>query len=482
MGIKMKFFWKIFFAFTVLVTVVFSIFGIWMISLIFSASFDKVIDEGNRENRMFQYAFEMNLNSLPESYQNDVIAAQLVKGLTNNLDNKEYGYKVYMDRIGVIFESGKDAPEQMVEHDIIDSLTEENTCGYEIVNTGQEKKLFFVCLSEVKGRIYYLESVRDVSNIYEERDELYARYRLVMFVLLACSGIIIFIISHFLTRSVVTLSEAARRFAEGSYEIRAVERGEDEIGKLAMDFNAMADALVEKMDELKGEARRQEDFTASFAHELKTPLTAVIGYADMLRTMELDKQETMEAANYIFSQGKRLESLSLKLLDLLVTQNQEVQFKEIGAYVLFREVEAIVTPMLGQKNIKLEMELEEGTIYGDRELLASLFMNLIDNAKKALGENGTIRLIGSGTMEGYKVSVIDNGCGMPEEEIEKITEAFYMVDKSRARKEGGAGLGMTLCQKIVSLHDAHWVIKSSQGEGTKVTVYFHDREEPYEGE
>lgn len=106
-----------------------------------------------------------------------------------------------------------------------------------------------------------------------------------------------------------------KAFRSGDYGTRAEVYSEDEIGTLARDFNIMADNLIQKMDELKDNARKQEDFTASFAHELKTPLTSIVGYADMLRTMDLDKEETVEAANYIYSQGKRLESLSFKLLD-----------------------------------------------------------------------------------------------------------------------------------------------------------------------
>ena len=106
---------------------------------------------------------------------------------------------------------------------------------------------------------------------------------------------------------------------------------------------------------------------------------------------------------------------------------------------------------------------------------------LIDNSRKACEKNGAILFSGKLLEGSYQFFVQDNGCGIPEEEIGKITEAFYMVDKSRARKEGGAGIGMALCQKIISLHQAEWEIQSKVGEGTRVTISFITKERQGKG-
>ena len=111
-------------------------------------------------------------------------------------------------------------------------------------------------------------------------------------------------------------------------------------------------------------------------------------------------------------------------------------------------------------------------ITGDMDLLLSLFSNLIDNARKACGNGGEVFLSGKTQEDGYQFVLRDNGCGMPEAEIQKITEPFYMIDKSRARKEGGAGIGMALCQKIISIHRAEWRIESTEGEGTSIYILF----------
>lgn len=111
-------------------------------------------------------------------------------------------------------------------------------------------------------------------------------------------------------------------------------------------------------------------------------------------------------------------------------------------------------------------------IFGDSQLLGSVFINLIDNARKASLEGSVIELHGISLPGSYLIRVRDHGKGIPKEEISRITEAFYMVDKSRARKEGGAGLGLALCGKIIELHQAGWQIESEPGEGTTISVLF----------
>lgn len=465
----MKFFWKIFFSFTALLTIIFSVFGIWAISQSFNSSFEQEIEEGNRENRMFQYAFEMNMGTLPVSYQRDEILLQMVKEILTNLNQNEYTYTIF-DEIGRTVYCSKEAGESMLANELRDALSTENSCAYEIVTSGEEYVLYFMCRSKVGGETYYLETAKDITSIYQAREDFYVAYRAIMFSLIGLTAVIIFITSHMLTKSIVTLSETTKKFAKGNYDSRAKVSGEDEIALLSEDFNNMADSLEETMGELKDAVRRQEDFTASFAHELKTPLTSIIGYSDMLRRMEMNPEETAEAANYIYTQGKRLESLSFKLLELIVVGKHEVNMRSLDVISLGEEIEHIVKPVAEKDKIHIEMDLDEGYITGERDLILSLFLNLIDNARKALTAGGHIWIEGFESGDYYKVIVKDNGCGMPEEEIHKITEAFYMVDKSRARKQGGAGLGMTLCNKIIELHHGSWEILSRVGEGTEVHV------------
>lgn len=239
---------------------------------------------------------------------------------------------------------------------------------------------------------------------------------------------------------------------------------------LAADFNWMANEMNQQMQKLQNEVQRQEEFTAAFAHELKTPLTSIIGYADTIRQMELSQEEIDMCANYIYNQGKRLQSLSYKLLDMAMVEQQKLIWKRFSAMELMKEIVQMIKPMLDEKQIQLNLKLQNGTIYGDKELLSSLFINLLDNARKASEQGSMIRMTGTSVFDGYMIVIEDQGRGMSAEELSRITEAFYMADKSRSRKEGGAGLGLALCQKILELHRGNWQFESEPGHGTKITV------------
>ena len=126
--------------------------------------------------------------------------------------------------------------------------------------------------------------------------------------------------------------------------------------------------------------------------------------------------------------------------------------------------------MMKAEDIRLKVKYEDGVFVGDRDLVKTVLINLADNARKAIDGGGTIVIIGKPEKEGYAFYVRDTGKGIPREEIRRITEAFYMVDKSRSREKGGAGLGLSICQEIVLLHKGRMEFSSVPGEGTMVRV------------
>ena len=199
-------------------------------------------------------------------------------------------------------------------------------------------------------------------------------------------------------------------------------------------------------------------------------MTSIIGYADLLRGQSLDPQEAQEAANYIFSEGKRLESLSLKLLDLLLTEQRSLRFVAADPAPLIERLTAHLQPVYRGGGITLQSRCEPGLCRLEPDLFASVLTNLLDNARKALDRGGNIFVLGKRLPEGYEIQVLDNGRGMPEEALLHLTEAFYRVDKSRSRAQGGAGLGLTLCSRILELHGGTISFRSREGVGTIVTV------------
>ncbi|MDE6434141.1 MAG: HAMP domain-containing histidine kinase [Lachnospiraceae bacterium] len=462
----MRLFWKVFLSIFILISVSFSVCGTWMIQAAFHSLYEREIEMCNTENEMYGIAFKNTVEALPISYLEKHPA--VIKEVAQSLGEKMVGKELRIwDKEGnlVYPEQDETAPGLLGQID-------ETVSGYEIYKEKDRYMLRVASIAVIQfvDANYYIETISDINGIYEQRDSMITAYQIIIVILLFGTSMVSLMLSYLLTFRLHNLSKITRSFAKGDYEARANETGTDEIGMLAKDFNFMADSLDEKMKELTDHAKNQEAFTSAFAHELKTPLTAIIGYADMIRSMDLSTEEKIKAAGYVYSQGKRLEALSFKLMELFVLQKNKFEFHSIDAEYLLENVFDLAEVAVLEKDMVLKREVESGKIYGEKDLLISLFANLTDNARKASTAGNTIWIKGKKVEGGYQVVIADEGKGMPKEELAHITQAFYMIDKSRSRKEGGAGLGMTLCSEIVVLHHADWQIDSEEGKGTTVTV------------
>ena len=336
---------------------------------------------------------------------------------------------------------------------------------------GSTGDYLYVCGPLVLGDERYQILCRtDIRDLYSQRDSLLANFLGIYAAVLGLSSLLVFGLSVLLTRPLSRLARTSRQIAGGQYELRAAQRGSDEVAQFTADFKRMTDALVDKLDELAQAVEQRETFVANFAHELKTPLTSIIGYADVLRSQELSKERIFRCSNTIFNEGRRLEALSIKLLELMVVGKQELQRKRVNPRLLAQDLELSLAPLLQASHMALRVRVQDGVLLADPDLLKTLLYNLIDNARKASEPGSELLLHGAIRDNRYIFSVADRGRGIPKEEIHKITQAFYMVDKSRARAQNGAGLGLALCEKIAQLHGGRLSIQSELGKGTVVRL------------
>lgn len=481
----MKFADKLFFSMLVLLTLIFAVFGVWMLNANFNRLLDRELEQGNSESRMFHFLFEMGYHSV-EEYGEDYAVNRTMDSIAGSVERG--GSRCFIVRGDGSYYYGQEfIRSQGVDQEVasmVGALGGSDTYGYCIRKVGDSYYMLTATIASVGDGLVYLGIFRDLTSIYEDRQELLNQYCIALLSLLSAGGVGIYLLSRYITRPITSLNRLARRIAEGNYEIRSHNKSRDEVGSLARSFNRMADRLVTQMEEKVKEARQKEDFTAAFAHELKTPLTSIIGYADMLNSVALSEQEQREAYFYIFSQGKRLESLSHKLLELVSMDKNPTDFRPVSTKYLEENIRNTMRPIWRKRNIRGKVDMDRGVIWGDEELLLSLFYNLLDNAVKAIDREwgGFILLKGTALSGEYEVKVVDNGRGIPKEEIERITEAFYMVDKSRSRREGGAGIGMALCERIVQLHNAELEIESQVGAGTTVKIRFPLSDQTQTGE
>lgn len=463
----MKFTWKIFLSTLFIVLVSLSVGGTLMISLSFRSALDNEISRMRNDNRMMGLEIAALIKNNKESLYQDqgsAISEVLeVLGESWSSEGKEYQIQAEQEHI-----LGGNVKEPIR----FNQSLSENHYTYMITKIQQRHLIQAATVIKISGERIIIISRNDISQLFQNRREQIDTFCQVMFAIGGFSALVNALLAVWLTRSVFLLTKASKSLSEGDMKARVKTLSKDEIGMLSGYFNQMADSLEEKIIQLEDAARRQEDFVGSFTHELKTPLTSIIGYADLLRSRKLDETTRFEAANYIFHEGKRLEKLSIHLLEFLVEGKNQLDFQLISLSQLIEEVIESIRPELEKKKIVLINTIALGEIKASKELIKIVILNLLDNARKAVEEGGTIKISSGITPGGILLSVKDNGRGIPKQDLNRITEAFYMVDKSRSREEGGAGLGLAICARIMQLHEAQIRFESKIEEGTSVYLLF----------
>lgn len=322
----------------------------------------------------------------------------------------------------------------------------------------------------INNKTIHLINAYDINTLYEERDRQMRSILVTDIIILVVSSIVISLFSIFLTRPINNLNKISKQISMGKFNKRVKIKSKDEIGELAGSFNTMAEQIENKINELNLQVKQKNDFINGFTHELKTPMTAILGYTDLLRLRKCDEEISYKALNYIYTETKRLESLAFKLMKLMSLTEEKIEMKNIQIEEFINEKIVKAENNILSEN-KLELNIEPGIIIGDDELLQVVIRNLVENANKAKPKDNKITIKGEKIEnKKYKISIIDKGIGISKEHIDRVTEDFYMVDKSRNKENGGSGIGLSLVKRILLLHNSDIHIESEKDIGT--TVYF----------
>jgi signal transduction histidine kinase len=293
---------------------------------------------------------------------------------------------------------------------------------------------------------------------------------LVLFIVaIAVSLILSYFFSYRVIKPLEKLTGATKEFSKGNFrEITGIRTG-DEIEKLVVSFNDMGNNIVKMLDELEVEQQKQKKFLDNVTHEVRTPLTNIIGYAD-LSSRIADENQKEKYISYITGESNRLLAMVNSLLELSQLSRFEFPIlkEETDLTELIHQALELMQDRAKKFGFDILKELDHVTVNIDREKIKQVIINLIDNAiKYSEGDTIEIKLSKGKTVD---ISVSDNGTGIPEEDIANITEPFYRVDKSRSRKLGGNGLGLAICKEIINAHDGYIVIESNENSGTIVTI------------
>lgn len=238
------------------------------------------------------------------------------------------------------------------------------------------------------------------------------------------------------------------------------------------------DPLLAAMDkqnkEKEAAANMRKEFSANVSHELKTPLTSISGYAEIMKNGMVRPADIPVFSERIYKEARRLITLVEDIIKLskLDEESVELEKQEVDLYDLTREIVSRLSPQAVQKNVRMELTGEPVKYVGIRQILDEMIYNVCENAIKYNNDGGRVTIWVGSTLEGPKVSVSDTGIGIPKEHHERIFERFYRVDKSHSKERGGTGLGLSIVKHGALLHGAKVSVDSAPGKGTKIEMQF----------
>ncbi|MBQ9872568.1 MAG: HAMP domain-containing histidine kinase [Eubacterium sp.] len=457
----MKIFTKLYIGIMAVLITALLVSGFFVVRVSYNKSISHEVEHGMAGYNMFLSAFRTNFiiasrSGLPgkEQIERAVKAAE---------GGNSFDVKVVREDGEILYNTLAFEPK------ITDASTDQ--VRYYTEHTDESTCLVYYSQLEQRGKTYNLITATDISYIIRESNSLRRNFFLIYGAILVAGTIFALIFSARITKPLASLSEASRAMSEGDYSRRIDHTANDELGVLSDSYNRMAETIEEKVDQLELSVKQKEDFVAAFSHEMKTPMTSIIGYADLIYQGKLPESEVRDAAGIIMNEGMRLEALAFKLLQLSSLDQNELTREEVSIEDMTEDLRLSMEPKAREKQITIDYDLTPGYLRIDYDLFKTAIMNLIDNALKS----GTDAVEVTGRAEeGYILSVIDHGRGIVPDDLNRVKEAFYMVDKSRSRKEHGAGLGLSLCERIVEAHGGELTIESTPEVGTAVQIWLKD--------
>ena len=324
-----------------------------------------------------------------------------------------------------------------------------------LLDGGSERLLIAHALD---GEITLLTAL-DVSPVYALRRELLRGAAALGLIGLALAGALAIWISGVLTRPLSQLADAAAKLADGDYAAPLPAAKNDEMNALIRAFSRMSAAIDERETALRTQAEERQALIDALAHEMRTPLTAILGGARLLQQSRLSGSQQSELLDTMAREASRLSTMDERLLLLTRLDHEAPAFAPFDSQAMAREALSVFDGVW--------LEGDDAVFVGERELTILLLRNLVVNAQRAGGKEA-VRV----TLHPDGFDVTDYGCGMTKEQIARAFEPFYKADKARTRSAGGAGLGLPLCRKIARLHHGKLHMESEIGRGTRVCYRF----------
>lgn len=387
--------------------------------------------------------------------------SQIAEGLLTSEDkSKDEGLTTEIDNIenGILYTDEDKITAEKKSANIV-----ENSSYTEYMDSYIINDKLFMKLKRDNYIVITLSSISEANNMKQEQTNFFIELSVISSFIIA---LFLSITVNFLTRKIKKLDKAVNKVKQGNYNIKLKKLGNDEIGNFGNSFNEMTIAIQDNINKIQEVSENRRQFIGDLTHEIRTPLTSIIGYSSLINNDKVTDNNTIKQYSArIYEEGKYIQQMSERLTEMLLIENGSIKKELIN---ISEEIKIIIEELENlYYNAIFNIQIEENVYKEvDKILLKSLIYNLVKNAIGAYDTTPRIDIY----LSKYEITIIDYGRGIPEDKIEKIKEPFYTLTKDRNRKISGMGLGLTLCFKIVNIHNWKLNIKSEIEKGTKVTI------------
>ncbi len=326
------------------------------------------------------------------------------------------------------------------------------------------------------GQIAYVVYVMDnKQDVRELSRELITIVLEAVIIGVFISAVLSFIISKPLLQPIIGMTKAAEAMAGGDFSRKIDVDSDDEIGILAQTFNDMATQLMRTLEEIKKSETLRREFVANVSHELRTPLTSIRSYAETLTDYrDIPKEMEYDFLHVILNESDRMTKIVQDLLELsrFDAGSSKLSIEKLSLEQSLHDVTDAIALEAKKHGHTVRLLLEEALpdISGDKARIEQVLLNILTNAVKYTPDGGTIDISGGCEDDSVWVKIKDDGIGIPREDLSRIFDRFYRVDKARSRQSGGTGLGLSIAREIVVRHGGDINIDSEPDEGTAVTI------------
>lgn len=479
----MKFSQKIFLISFILIIIVINIIGIVMINYTYKLNIEKEIEKSISQTNNIMHELTVyssyDLSTVANNYLKNGINvdvyingqrsytnfksedSQIAEGLLTSEDkSKDEGLTTEIDNI----ENGLlDTDEDKITAEKKSANIVENSSYIEYMDSYIINDKLFMKLKRDNYIVITLSSISEANNMKQEQTNFFIELSVISSFIIA---LFLSITVNFLTRKIKKLDKAVNKVKQGNYNIKLKRLGNDEIGNFGNSFNEMTIAIQDNINKIQEVSENRRQFIGDLTHEIRTPLTSIIGYSSLINNDKVTDNNTIKQYSArIYEEGKYIQQMSERLTEMLLIENGSIKKELIN---ISEEMKIIIEELENlYYNAIFNIQIEENVYKEvDKILLKSLIYNLVKNAIGAYDTTPRIDIY----LSKYEITIIDYGRGIPEDKIEKIKEPFYTLTKDRNRKISGMGLGLTLCFKIVNIHNWKLNIKSEIEKGTKVTI------------